>query len=427
MSLWPLQFAHAAAAALLDGTWTAAAMTQRLEQTFGVRRAWMKHLARATRDAFDEPPAWPTLAAWIDEHEPLTFPAREGLVIRRWSLPAPAMAESPWTVPPLATTKELATWLGLDVPNLIALADRRSISRNAEPFRRHYRYTWIPKRSGGRRLLEAPKPRLRTVQRAILDGIVAHIPPHTAAHGFRIGHSVVGCATPHVGHDVVIRVDLAAFFTSIFRARIAAIFRTAGYPEEVAAFLAALTTHATPRDVIQGSEDRIERMRLRTPHLPQGAPSSGALSNLAAYRLDVRVAAFAASLDATYTRYADDLILSGPRSLTRSAPTIVARLGAIAHDEGFTLNFRKTRVMTASDRQQVTGIVVNERPSIARGDLDRLRALLHNCIHTGPAVQNRDQHADFRAHLLGRIAWVASVAPEKGARLRAMFDQIAWP
>lgn len=428
--LSPRQLARAIAATLLDGPWDTRAMTARLEVTFEVKRAWMQRIVRTTRDAFDEPPAYEALATWLHDEHPLDALLRMGLVIHRWALPAPGMAETRWPVPALATTKELATWLGLDVAALIALADRAGISRHArDPRMRHYRYAWLAKRSGGHRLIEAPKPRLRTVQRAVLDGIVAHVPPHDAAHGFRAGRSVLGGAAPHVGREVVIRADLTAFFTSISRARVAAMFRTAGYPDDVAACLATLTTHAPPPDVLEAAPQLAyaDRQRLRAPHLPQGAPTSGALANLAAFGLDRRVAALAHTLGAIYTRYADDLVLSGPRSLARAATTIVGELGAIAHDEGFALNFRKTRVMTASDRQRVTGVVVNQHLAVARIDLDRLRAILHNCARTGPAAQNRDAHPDFRAHLLGRIAWVTAVDARKGAKLRALFDRITWP
>jgi hypothetical protein len=339
------------------------------------------------------------------------------------------MAESRWQVPALATSRELASWLGVNVHRLDVLADRRGLSRSARDHRmRHYRYTWIAKRSGGHRLIEAPKSKLRTIQRYILDDIVAKIDPHEAAHGFRAGRSIRGFASPHVGRDVVIKVDLQSFFTAVFASRVRAIFRSAGYPEDVAATLAALCTHRTPSDVLAAapSHDPVAMSRLRTPHLPQGAPTSGALANLAAYRLDVRVHALAETLGAKYTRYADDLVLSGDRELLRAARTVVPRLGAIAIEEGFSLNFRKTRVMTASDRQRVGGLVVNHRLGVSRTDLERLRAVLHNCVRHGPASQNRDGHRDFRAHLLGTISWVASIDPVKGGRLRARFDRIRW-
>ena len=94
--------------------------------------------------------------------------------------------------------------------------------------------------------------------------------------------------------------------------------------------------------------------------------------------------------------------------------------------DGFALNFRKTRVMTAGDRQQITGLVVNSKLGVPRTDVERLRATLHNCVRFGPATQNRDGHPDFAAHLRGRVAWVASIDAHKGARLRAAFDRIAW-
>lgn len=353
---------------------------------------------------------------------------REGVRIRQWPLTLPEMSDSPWHVPALATHGELATWLGLDAARLMILADRRQISRHAsDPRARHYRYRWVAKRSGGVRLIEAPKPTLRRVQRELLDGIVSRIPAHDACHGFVAGRSVRSFAEPHVGHDVVVRMDLRSFFTSVFAPRVRAILRAAGYPEDVTRTLAALCSHATPLDEIRAQTiDPVDRARLRTPHLPQGAPTSGALANLAAFGLDVRITAFAKSIGATYTRYADDLALSGPRELVRDAAWIVGTVAAIAQDEGFVLNFRKTRVMTQSDRQRVAGIVVNDKLAIARDDVDQLRAILHNCVRTGPAAQNRDNHPDFRAHLLGRISWVASVAPAKRARLMAMFERIAW-
>jgi hypothetical protein len=442
-------FARALAAALLDGDWERGPMLARIRDALGTDRPWMHLLVRAARSRYATPPAdaLGALAGWISNHHAFwnavherrhvaglgpnwpRFPRLVGTQVIHYATPSPEMAESPWRVPPLATTRELATWIGIARDDLEVLADRRGISRSSQDQRaRHYRYAWIPKPTGGTRLVEAPKPRLRTAQRRILDGIVAQIPPHDSAHGFRAGRSVVSFAQRHVGHDVVLRVDLQAFFTSVFGARVIGILRTAGYPEEVSRTLAALCTHRTPTDVLATAPNRdpLDLARLHTPHLPQGAPTSGALANLAAYRLDVRVAGLASKLGANYSRYADDLVLSGDRELARAAPTIVARLAAIAADEGFSLNFRKTRVMTSSARQRVTGIVVNEKLSAPRAEVERLRAILHNCRRYGPSTQNRDNHPDFRAHLRGRVAWIQSLDPVKGARLHGMFEQIRW-
>ena len=422
--------ARALAAALLDGPWNVAAMAERLRVAIGEERPWMPALARATRRAHPSPPgdAPDAFAAWLQTRRAFGAAARERLVVRHWATPTPAMRPSRWELPVIDTTAELAAWLRVDAAALQVLADRRGLSRTAgDPRMRHYRYTWIAKRTGGHRLVEAPKARLRAAQRRILDGIVAHIPPHAAAYGFRRGCSILGFAAAHVGRAVVVRVDLQAFFSSVFAGRVYGIFRTAGYPEEVARTLTALCTHRTPGDVLAAAPAGApDGARLRTPHLPQGAPTSGALANLAAYRLDVRIAALARALGGHYSRYADDIVLSGGRELVRAAPSLVARLGAIAIEEGFSLNFRKTRVMTSSMRQRITGVVVNAKPSIGRRELERLRAILHNCARTGPAAQNREGHADFREHLRGRIAWAAQVDPAKGARLRRLFERIPW-
>jgi hypothetical protein len=406
-------------------------MLSRVRDAMGTERPWMRTLVRAARSHYAAAPAAALgdLARWLSTHDAFGDAVADRRPVVHYATPAPEMAESPWHVPPLATTRELATWIGIDRDVLEVLADRRGISRSSKHQQaRHYRYAWIPKTLGGHRLVEAPKWRLRTAQRRILDGILNHIPPHDAAHGFRPGRSVITFAQQHVGRAVVLRVDLQAFFASISAARVIGLLRTAGYPEEVSRTLAALCTHRTPSDVLAVAPERdpLDLARLRMPHLPQGGPTSGALANLAAYRLDIRVARLAAKLGATYSRYADDLVLSGDRELAHAAPTLVARLAAIATDEGFALNFRKTRVMTESTRQRITGIVVNEKLSAPRAELDRLRAILHNCQRHGPATQNRDGHADFRAHLRGRVAWIQSLDATKGARLHALFQQIQW-
>ncbi|MDP1847890.1 MAG: hypothetical protein Q8K79_08865, partial [Solirubrobacteraceae bacterium] len=134
----------------------------------------------------------------------------------------------------------------------------------------------------------------------------------------------------------------------------------------------------------------------------------------------------AAALGATYTRYADDLTLSGGSLLHARAAGVRTRVTRIAAEEGFTVNDRKSALMTRAGRQRVCGIVVNDHPNVPRDEYDRLRAILHNAARHGPAAENRAGVPDFRAHLLGRIGWVESVNPARGAKLRARFARIAW-
>jgi len=112
--------------------------------------------------------------------------------------------------------------------------------------------------------------------------------------------------------------------------------------------------------------------------------------------------------------------------LAQSRKRLEAHVAMIALEEGFALNHRKTRIMRAGIRQQVTGVVVNVRPNLARSEFDRLKAILTNSIRHGPASQNREEHPDFRAHLAGKVAHLASIHPARGEKLRNLFKRISW-
>jgi len=150
------------------------------------------------------------------------------------------------------------------------------------------------------------------------------------------------------------------------------------------------------------------------------------LANLAAFRLDRRLSGLAASMEIGCSRYADDLTFSGTARLVRVANTLRRAVGQIAAEEGFTVNQDKSMLVTRAGRQRVCGVVVNERLNVARQEYEVLKAILHNsCVH-GPASQNREGVQDFRAHLLGRISWVGSLNPGRGAQLRQQFATISW-
>jgi hypothetical protein len=162
------------------------------------------------------------------------------------------------------------------------------------------------------------------------------------------------------------------------------------------------------------------------PHLPQGAPTSPSLANLCSYRLDCRLSGLAQSAGAAYTRYADDLAFSGGEKFEHSAARFATQVGVILMEEGFTVHHRKTRIMRQSVRQHLAGLVTNQRLNVRRSDFDLLKAILTNCVRHGPDSQNREAHPHFREHLAGRIGFMESINIEKGRRLRAIFDQIAW-
>lgn len=404
------------------------------------RRRWLRSLAVRIAAAFADKtrPRDTVLAEFILADRRFLRACEHGRVelLCRGPTPAamsPIAAASGWRLPSIETPGKLAEWLGVTCQELDWLADRRAWeSRQRFPRSRHYHYRALLKRRGSYRMIEAPKPRLKAIQRRILAEVLNRIPAHRAAHGFRPGRSIATFAAPHVGQAVVLRLDLGNFFPSIRVARIEAIFRAAGYPQAVADILASLCTNATPLDVWDADDatrDRgfLDLQRLYAqPHLPQGAPTSPALANLVAFRLDRRLTGLAESAHAEYTRYADDLAFSGGPKFARRARRFGLHVVATALEEGFAVLHRKTRLMRAATRQKLAGIVVNQRLNVPRSDFDQLKAILTNCVRLGPASQNRDSRDDFRGHLLGRIAFVASIHAARGERLRELFERIRW-
>jgi retron-type reverse transcriptase len=322
----------------------------------------------------------------------------------------PVSAAKNWGLPEILTAGDLARWLGVHSNELEWFANLKGIGSGRLA---HYHYRIIDKGAGEFRIIEAPKPELKELQLWILREILEKIPAHPAAHGFVKGRSIQSFVAPHTGKRVVLKMDLRDFFPSIRGVRIQALFRTMGYPETVADLLGGICTNA-----IRGDAPAI----YQRPHLPQGAPSSPALANLCAWRLDCRLSGLARKLDADYTRYADDLAFSGDADFERAATYIAA----IAEEEGFAVHHRKTRIMRQGVRQSLAGLVANEKVNIIRKDFDLLKAILTNCFRLRPQTQNRDSHPAFREHLEGRVGFVESVHPEKGRRLRAIMERIRW-
>ncbi len=256
--------------------------------------------------------------------------------------------------------------------------------RQVEPI---YHELVIPKRGGGQRRIYAPAPELKALHRRILRRVLARLKCHPAAKGFERGQSIVTNALPHVRQAVVLRMDLKNYFESTKAKRVRDFFLRIGWGQEAAEILLKLCTH-------RGG-------------LPPGAPTSPRLSNLVNYRMDRRLTSLAgggksdqacfrnprtggrvakpcpAEGIATYTRYADDLTFSFPGEHPGSIHRLLFFVKQIVKDEGYELHVKKKlHIRRRHDRQQVTGLVVNERLNLPRSVRRRLRAIEHH-LRTG--------------------------------------------
>jgi len=330
-------------------------------------------------------------------------------------------------LPSFNVPEELAAWLDIPLGQLGWLVHRfDDEQRPPDEQKAHYVFRWIKKRSGGQRLIEAPKSKLKRVQRIILEEILTRVPSHPAAHGFVVGRSICSNAAPHVGQRVLLKLDLQNFYPSVSLRRVVAIFRSLGYSREAAVWLGRLTTSSLPGSLLKNAPSNADMAPYLGAHLPQGAPTSPALANLSAFPLDLRLVGLARTFGANYTRYADDLTFSGDEQFLRSLAVFIPLVDQIVRSERFSLNKAKRKVIRNSQRQTVTGVVVNVRPNVARRDFDRLKAILTNCVRRGPSTQNHDRHENFANHLQGRIAHVSQINPQRAERLRALFAEIDW-
>jgi RNA-directed DNA polymerase len=430
--------------AFLESPWRADALAESGAARMGGWPPWLDALVLSVIAVFRTAPLDDRLAlmaaieAFLAEHSAAPPVRRATARPRPVALDRRPTVPARWPVASVDSVEALAGRLELSDGQLAWLADVRGWERRVADERlRNYRYRALPRPGGLPRVIEVPKARLKEIQRWVLREILDQVPAHASAHGFTRGRSAITHAEQHVHQDVVLRLDLRDFFASIAAGRIHGLFSALGYPPKIARVLTGITTNVLPISVwnviaATTKDRRLVQARfwlgraLATPHLPQGAPTSPALANLVAFRLDRRLAGLAASAGLRYSRYADDLTFSGAMSFRRRLTPFTELVASIVRDEGFAINRDKSMVRPSSARQSVCGIVVNVHPNVARWEYDELRAILHNAANHGAASQNRSGVADFAAHLRGRISWVASLNPSRGEKLRRRFEAVDW-
>jgi RNA-directed DNA polymerase len=315
-------------------------------------------------------------------------------------------------LPAISTPLELAQAMGLSLPELKFLCFHREVARTT-----HYRRFALPKKTGGVRTISAPMPRLKRAQYWVLDQLLAKVPVHAAAHGFLPGRSIVSNAEPHCGQDVVINLDLKDFFPGIHFPRIKGVFCGLGYSQTVASLLALLCSENACDELTVDGERFFVGGKGHERVLPQGAPTSPMLTNVLCRKLDRRLAGLAAKLGFAYTRYADDLTFSAAGDAAHRVGRLLRQVHHVLRDEGFTPHPDKQRVMRRGARQEVTGVVVNDKPSVSRSERRKLRAALHRASQEGLQAAHWQGETATRDTLVGYARFVHMVNARQGAPL----------
>ena len=310
-----------------------------------------------------------------------------------------------YNLPIWKTEQDIADALGIALKELWFFAIHRE--RERQP---HYVTFAIPKRTGGKRLIMAPKRRLKIIQRKLLQLLVEKLPVSDHAHAFRRGRNIRTGAEPHVGKRFVLKMDLKDFFPSVTAARVRGLLIAYGYSFPVATTLAVLMTESERQPV--EVDGKIFHVPVGHRHCVQGAPTSPGLCNALMLRLDHRLAGLAKKQSLAYTRYADDLCFSGDINRD-SAHRIRATVTRIVEQEGFKVNPDKTRLMGKGSRQSVTGVVVNQTLGLSRQERRRLRA----CAHQLGLNPSKDNTGEQRNWLRGKIAYLSMLNTGQAAQL----------
>ena len=345
----------------------------------------------------------------------------EGNDFDKWDLDEPEKRAAENELPKLDSPDDLANALELTIPELRWLAYHRDVADFI-----HYRRFVIPKRDGSDRAIWEPLPKLKAAQHWILRHIAEKLFVHGSAHGFLPGRSIVTNARKHTDSRIVLKMDLKDFFPTVTLPRVRGIFRKAGYREQIATLLALLCTEA-PREIVE-QDGKKKYVSLGPRCLPQGAPTSPALTNVICFRLDERLEGLADKFRWRYSRYADDLTFSLPgKKNRRENPSLGAMIGCvkrIVEDEGFRVHPRKTRVARNGSLQAVTGLVINDGlpARVSRQKIREVRAAIHN-LSQGKELRDGETVDSLR----GFAAFVMMTDKAKGRDLLSKINAAVGP
>jgi len=261
---------------------------------------------------------------------------------------------------------------------------------NPNKTRRRYTQFEIPKKTGGKRQITAPVKTLKSLLTYVNVMLQAMYVPAPCVMGFTTGRSIADNAKAHVGKHYVFNIDLKNFFPSIRQARVWKKLQCPPFNFKND------KEHGLKRRVLADVIAGLCCMKIdeKTYVLPQGAPTSPVLTNIICERLDRRLTGLANRFGVTYTRYADDITFSSMHNVYQNDSDFIKELHRIIEGQGFAINPDKTRLAKVNQRQEVTGLTVNQKPNVTRKYVQDVRHILH----TWQVKGYMQAYADFLPH-----------------------------
>ncbi|WP_343213385.1 reverse transcriptase family protein [Archangium violaceum] len=314
-----------------------------------------------------------------------------------------------------------------------------------------YRVFNLRKQSTGYREICIPAAPLLWVQQWIHSNILVRTKQHPASFAYAPGSSTRDCARIHCGARWMIKLDIQSFFESISEIQVYNVFHSIGYGPLVAFELSRLCTrrsssglerykarnwrsHGHGRYIGKGRYSINTYRRVLMGHLPQGAPTSPILSNLAVVDLDEKLRRLAAREGMSYSRYSDDLVFSTARDdfSRKIAASIIGEVYRELSRRGFDPNRNKAVVSPPGARKIVLGLVVDgDSPRLPKEFKERLRQHLYYLNKYG--VANHAQKQGFKSlfsmkrHIEGLAFYALHIEKSFGEEVLNRLAAIDWP
>ncbi len=266
-----------------------------------------------------------------------------------------------------------------------------------------YREIEIRKKDGTPRILRAPANKLKTIQRAVLDKILIAAPLSKCAYGFGPGKGIIENARLHAQSQYLLNVDIKDFFPSVHFSRVQNVFTALGAVKEMTPTLTRLTTFEHS--------------------LPQGAPTSPYLATLALSNLDRRLTRLCKSNRLIYSRYFDDITISGGER----AHKVLKTVEQIINQEGYKMHkgLNKLRLSGPADDKLVTGIII-KNGKLEAPNVKEILDYLHVLQHKGANALKDDNPLKEQMSLKGKINFIQLIDQKAGLVLTQEFEKIVW-
>ena len=346
-------------------------------------------------------------------------------------------------LPPIFSLRHLSHLSG------VKYAVLRSVVERTYP--KPYKIFKLNKREKGKqrrgfRIICVPDTSIMRAQRWIAKNVLSYGDVSSASYAYAKESKIIDAAKLHCQCRWMLKLDVYNFFESFSEIAAYRVFRSFGYQPLISFELSRICTrlgkrtktNARPRWVAKNDNYRIieNYSNRRMGHLPQGAPTSPMLSNLAMKAFDSAIGGIALKHGFVYTRYADDLCLStDDKKFNREqAKNIISAIYKEMMKIGLTPNITKTQIITPGARKVVLGLLVDgEAPRLSRAFRSKLRMHFYYLKHPsiGPALHAKNRGFEsvmgLKNHMQGLIAYAGQIDPEYASSCTNQMNSIEWP